>query len=366
DLSSYGNDATRFPADWQAIADWFNQDQSRAIICDGRMISSYWNGRHTGEGQKLTENYYENTKAHGGGIILGTDHTAFQPGINEINRLIGLEPFKLDFSLSRIPVDTASPLMTFPNNMGVDLFDDSSPGQTPFGLQPNGRILYTVAWHSNNTNTPGISSTIKGFIGMHAAINSPANNSTFNVLEDVTFTASVINATPPVNYPWTSSINDEFSQEQSPTISTLDPGTHTITLLAIDFAGAADTSIITITILDLPDLEISATSAPDSAYASQAMAVNWTVTNLREKVTEGTWTDAVYLSDDDQPGGDVLLTSVERLNQLGLNESYNQSAQATIPASTTEGPMWIIIKTNNTGSLTETSDENNTSTAIPV
>lgn len=93
--------------------------------------------------------------ASGGGLMLATDHNAFHPGINSINPLIGLEPFVGNFSLSYIPVDTGNVLMVFPNDMGAQLYDDSSPGQTPFGLQPNGRILYSLAWHSNNVNTPG-------------------------------------------------------------------------------------------------------------------------------------------------------------------------------------------------------------------
>ncbi|MCK4627042.1 MAG: hypothetical protein KAV00_17145, partial [Phycisphaerae bacterium] len=102
DLSS-GTDS--YPTDWQAIGDWFNTDPSRVVICDSRMISSYWNGRCTNEGQNLTENYYENMKIRGGGLLLGTDHDVFQSGINSINAHIGLQPFVGNFSLTYIPVD---------------------------------------------------------------------------------------------------------------------------------------------------------------------------------------------------------------------------------------------------------------------
>jgi len=191
DLSSWGDS---YPAAWQAIADWFNKDPTRAIICDGRMISSYWSGRWTGEGQKLTENYYENMKINGGGLLLGTDHYHFHSGINTVNNLIGIQPFSGRFVLSWIPVDTSSSLMTFPNNLGEYLRDDSSPGQTPYGLQPNGRILYSVAWHSGNHNTPGISSTIEGVVGVHVKIEAPETNSQF-LLKLLKQTRSSLSAT---------------------------------------------------------------------------------------------------------------------------------------------------------------------------
>ena len=123
--------ADNYPADYAAIADWFNNQSTPQIICDSRMISSYWSGRYTSEGQALTENYHYNMDIRGGGLLLGTDHDPFQAGINEINNLIGINPFFGTFSLNTIPVDTANPLMNTPNDMGAELYDDSGPGQTP-------------------------------------------------------------------------------------------------------------------------------------------------------------------------------------------------------------------------------------------
>ena len=174
DLSALSDN---YPADWQAIASWYDAASAQEIICDARIISSYWKGRWQDEGTRLTKNYYENLLAQGGGLVLGTDHGVFQNGINSINSLIGLEPFAGAFSLNSIPVDTGSPLMTFPNDMGTHLADDSTPGQVPYGLQPNGHILYSVAWHSGNVDTPGIASTIEGAVGFHVNIVSPASGS---------------------------------------------------------------------------------------------------------------------------------------------------------------------------------------------
>lgn len=255
DLSSASDN---YPADWQAIGDWFNADPSRAIIADGRIISSYWNGRYTTEGARLTENYYENMKLAGGGLLLGTDHNAYHTGINSINDRIGIDRFSGNFSLATIPVDTGNPLMNMPNDLGGQLFDDSTPGQTPYGLQPNGRILYSVAWHSGNINTPGISSTIRGDVDLRVEIVSPTSGAQFSEGQQITFTAIATNATPPVTYAWTAR---PASDPQATPVdlgteamvqATLLPGSYLVNVVAQDLAGSADDDAILVTVQAIP------------------------------------------------------------------------------------------------------------------
>ena len=244
-----------YPTDYAAIADWFNSQPSAEIICDSRMISSYWSGRYLSEGQALTENYLYNMDIRGGGLLLGTDHDPYHGGINEINAQIGIDPFFGTFSLSTIPVDTANPLMNTPNNMGTELYDDSSPGQTPYGLQPNGQILYTVAWHSNNPDTPGISSTIEGEIGMHVTITSPPDGSEFDTTETIVFTAEVTGGDGPFTYEWFYNGITPMGYGQTNTIpAAMFPlGTGTMTVLARDSADREDDDSIVITI-NLPNV----------------------------------------------------------------------------------------------------------------
>ena len=99
DLSS-GED--NYPTDWAAIANWFNANPGLDIICDARMLSSYWYGRFDSEGRMLTENYYSNLKQRGGGLLLGTDDDIFgwsNHGINSINEQIGIDSFFRQFSI---------------------------------------------------------------------------------------------------------------------------------------------------------------------------------------------------------------------------------------------------------------------------
>ena len=236
---SYSNKV--FLTDMQAIAAWFNTDPDRAIIADGRFISSYWiqTGdltRWQSEGQKLTENYYHNLKIHGGGILLATDGYPFaNHGMNQLMPLLGLGTFSLDINQRYIPVDTGNPLMTTPNDMGSQLWDDSTTGQAPYGLQPNGRILYAVAWHSGNTDSPGISASFEGVIGLHVDITSPSDGSSFST-ETITFVAEATGGQTPYSYAWSSSIDGALGN--GPTLpvdaSTLSEGTHTIAVVATD------------------------------------------------------------------------------------------------------------------------------------
>ncbi|MHB9035901.1 MAG: fibronectin type III domain-containing protein [Armatimonadota bacterium] len=264
--------ADAYTADWQAIADWFDADSSRAVICDGRMISSYWYGRYASEGQKLSENYYTNLKSNGGGLVLGTDHVPYQSGINTLNQLIGLSPFHGEITRTDpIPVDTTSPLMTIPNDMGAQLFNNSTPGITPYGLQPNGRILYTLAWHSGDHDTPGISSTIEGTVGYHIHIASPANGAAFAQGQTITFAVGQSGGEAPFAYEWRSTIGGTIGTGDTLDVSTLSPGQHTIVVRGTDLMSRVDEDSINITVTPdnaPPDTQI--TSGPGTACSDSA------------------------------------------------------------------------------------------------
>ncbi|HQO34058.1 MAG TPA: hypothetical protein PLG59_05325 [bacterium] len=239
-----------YPTDWAAIAAWFADLPSKEVICDARFLSSYWGGQYIDHGSKLTQNYYENLRIRGGGLVLATDDQDFHPGINDLMPLLGLNLFTGFFSQSKLPVDTGNPLMNTPNDLGSEIFDDSSTGQVPYGRQPNGLILYSVAWHSGNPDTPGISSTVEGLIGFHINITEPQDDAVFQIGDTVTLSAETDGGDAPFAYAWCSSLDGELGTENPLSVSTLSPGEHVITVTSNDSMNRVDEDSVTITVGD--------------------------------------------------------------------------------------------------------------------
>lgn len=360
DLSGGADD---YPSDYQAIADWFAGRPAAQIICDGRIISSYWVGRYLGEGQQLTENYLLNLAARGGGLVLGTDDANFVGGINELNRRLGITPFFGIFNLSQIPVDTANPLMKVPNDLGPELYDDSSPSQTPFGLQDNGRILYTIARHSGDVNTPGISSTISGAIGLRVAITSPAPGTVLGEGMPVTLRATTTAGTEPINFIWRSDrVTDPLGTGAELVVPRLPLGAQTLTVLATDASGGADSASVRITVQPLSDLVVTDVTAPSEALAGQPLVVHWTVKNRGTVATSSAWTETVALSDDNAIGGDLALTSVNIKSALAPGESVTRSATVLLPAGSAGG-RYLVVTTDSAGQVAEIDETNNSGIA---
>ncbi|MBN2325752.1 MAG: hypothetical protein JXR73_01270 [Candidatus Omnitrophica bacterium] len=251
DLSFAPND---FPSDWNAIANWFRDHPSKNMICDSRMLASYRKGTYKEEGRKLTENYFVNLLLEGGGLLLATDHNDYHTGINEAAKLIGIDNFSGCFdpkgAWESIPIDPKNPLMNFPNDLGESLTNNTSPGQSPNGLQPNGIILYSAAGHSGDFDAPGISSTFEGEIGFHVHIISPDGNNTFNSNSPIHFDVIQKGGIPPISYSWQSDIDGYLSDAKSLTSLSLSKGKHKITVLAYDARGRIDNDSIRINIIE--------------------------------------------------------------------------------------------------------------------
>jgi len=357
DLSSWTDS---YPDDWQAIASWFNAQENPGIICDARMISSYWGGESAREGRKLTQNYYENLRAVGGGLLLGTDHSSYHSGINTLNQFIGLDPFHGTFYLDHIPVDSKNRLMYFPNDMGVTLLDNSSPGQVPYGLQPNGRILYSVAWHQNNVNTPGISSTIEGETACHVAISAPEDGSHFLEGREVSFAAEVISGEPPFTFEWTSHIDGLLSVDQAFELSDLTPGSHLVTVLCIDSLGGADDDTITVNIVPLPDLAVLSLEAQPTVLVGKTLQVTYSVKNVGSTEMSQPWIDALYLSlDPNWDEEDLLLGTVQAAPLLPEAE-YQRAVQVAIPSEIgVAGTYFLILVVDDDAEVQEIHETNN-------
>ena len=100
DLYHFADNITSQAANYSGIANWYNGLTDQNLILDGRIISSdvTWTNANSMSSEKAwIQNYATQLDLRGGGLMLGTDHNAFQSRINDINSLIGINPFHGSF-----------------------------------------------------------------------------------------------------------------------------------------------------------------------------------------------------------------------------------------------------------------------------
>jgi cysteine-rich repeat protein len=220
------------------------------VIVDGRITGDLWHPPHSGP---VIDNYYTILKERNGGAVYLTDHNDYCNYLfNDLMAAIGFNDCFGNFS-GALPFDTANILMTYPNVIDF-LYNDSSTGAVPYGPQPNGAILYSLAWYGGNTDTPAITTTIEGLIGFHADITSPARLSRVFPGDAVTFDATQAGGTAPIAWSWSSSRDGALGTGAPLTAQLTTPGVHVVTLTATDSAGRGDTKTIQIHVLE-PDAD---------------------------------------------------------------------------------------------------------------
>ncbi len=175
DLYTGADDSSTQTQNYQGIANWYNGLSTQNLILDGRIISSdveWTNANGMSSEEAWIQNYATQFSLRGNGLMLGTDHNAFQSGINTINNLIGVNLFSGfygSYPTSQAVVDSASPLFV----SGLDdcrsdpstqcINDNSTTGFVATGLQANGQTLTPVAYHGdalNAWNQAAVSSTM--------------------------------------------------------------------------------------------------------------------------------------------------------------------------------------------------------------
>lgn len=118
---------------------------------------------------------------------------------------------------------------------------------------------------------------------------------------------------------------------------------------------------------DLPDLQITGVTSPNTAMLGDSFNVSWTGGNSGAAFGGSTsWADTVYLSSDATPGGDIPIGSTILTANLAANQTYNGQVQVTIP-NVAVGNYFLIVNADNSNNVQEGLNENNnTSTAIPI
>ncbi|MEQ8785303.1 MAG: CARDB domain-containing protein [Pirellulaceae bacterium] len=109
-----------------------------------------------------------------------------------------------------------------------------------------------------------------------------------------------------------------------------------------------------------PDLTVSSVLAPGLGLSGQPIIVRWTVANQGPAdIVDGSWTDAVYLSRDDQlDGGDTRLGTRQRDGGIAFNDSYTAEGSFVLPEEA-DGSYFIIVTTDKWDSVYEHNQETN-------
>jgi len=238
DLSHKDDDSYRHQATYECIADWYGEREEIMghkpdVIMDGRYLSSVWkrsggvtidkecrtwSNDEERPNDRLLANYFYNLHARGGGVVLLTDHSrendgtviqqcnsnTYTLGINSLNSLLGLGPFQGCYNDHpwAATVDQSNPLVSEPFHASHHeckgeefLWDDSSTGVPPLGVQPNGITLYPVAWHGPSptaTGAPAITASFQGVVGLDVSITEPNQcGVSIQLGSDVTISASL-------------------------------------------------------------------------------------------------------------------------------------------------------------------------------
>ncbi|GAI15876.1 unnamed protein product, partial [marine sediment metagenome] len=79
------------------------------------------------------------------------------------------------------------------------------------------------------------------------------------------------------------------------------------------------------TTLLVPDLRVTSITIPFEAWTGSAFDVSWTIANTGAAPASGTWADRVYLSADDQLGGDKLLGEFTYSGGLANGQSISRT-----------------------------------------
>ncbi len=120
-------------------------------------------------------------------------------------------------------------------------------------------------------------------------------------------------------------------------------------------------------IIDRPppaDLRVDSVTIPQAAQTNSLVNVSWTVSNHGVNTANGSWTDSIYLSTDDQWSlDDTLLGRKLHTGSIAPNgQSYTENLAAVLPAIR-DGVYRILVRTDLFDEVNEGSDESNNITA---
>jgi uncharacterized delta-60 repeat protein len=220
----------------------------------------------------------------------------------------------------------------------------------------NGKCLpgaiQSLALNPNPVNS-GQSST--GTITLIAA--APAGGAVVNLSSDNTGIATV-----------PSSITIAAGQKTGTfPVATFVPISDTSVSITASYQTSATSASLTV-LAPKPDLTVSAASVPASTQTESAFTISWTVRNQGPARATSSWTDRVFLSNDNQLGNDTLIGEFPFNGNLEPNQTADRIQTLTIARNeiSQDGSYFLLIQTDATNQINEGSNENNNFVVRPI
>ncbi len=116
------------------------------------------------------------------------------------------------------------------------------------------------------------------------------------------------------------------------------------------------------------DLQVTTVTAPPEAFTDRPFDLSWTDANNGQTRADGPWVDKVFLSSDNQIGGDTLLSEFTFNGSLDPNQSVNRIQSITIPRTAVpqDGQYHLIIVTDANNNVFEGITEGNNFRAVQI
>jgi len=126
-------------------------------------------------------------------------------------------------------------------------------------------------------------------------------------------------------------------------------------------------TILTVNLLPLADLQVTSVQAPASATSGQTIGLTFQVTNKGAAATNASyWSDHAYLSTTPDMTGRVADLGVSQNGSyLDAGQAYTTSRILTLPP-TVAGKLYIVVQTDSTNQVTESNEANNGAASAPI
>ncbi|MGK7959023.1 CARDB domain-containing protein, partial [Crocosphaera sp.] len=116
-----------------------------------------------------------------------------------------------------------------------------------------------------------------------------------------------------------------------------------------------------------PNLQVTNINAANELFLGQETEIEWTISNIGDGATANqTWGERIWLSLDNeiQSDQDIVLGTVNNLNNLISNDGYNNRLAVTIPDNIAIGNYYLIVETDYENRIEESVETDNIQATI--